>query len=448
MAGRLARARELLRRRLVRRGVTLTVAAFAAALAVPTAPAALTGLIQSTIQTAKLFAAAQSTNALLSPRIVALAEGVLKAMYWTRVKIVMMVLLVAGLGGAGATFWAAPRSVAEPPRAAAAARPKAADAEKADDAKKLVRNMAISRLNLKKVVLAMHGYADANKGSLPPPAVVGKDGKDRLSWRVLLLPYLGERDLYEQFKLSEPWDSPHNKKLLSKMPKVFAPPGVTTRQPHSTFYQIFVSPKPKVGNAPEAGWLPAAFIDGQQMRFPASFTDGLANTILIIEAGNAVPWTKPDDLPYPADKPLPKLGGMFRDVIQAAFANGDTHTLTKQYDEFNLRAVITSSGGEVMDFGKIEARSAAADCRRKNLELRQKLEDAQDRLRPLKEELDALHGRVRDTKGPPDADSRLEELKKENARLQKELEKMKAEVQNANDEIGRLLLKPAKKKAP
>ena len=43
--------------------------------------------------------------------------------------------------------------------------------------------------------------------------------------RVAILPYLGESEkaLYGQFELSEPWDSPNNKALLAKMPKVYAP---------------------------------------------------------------------------------------------------------------------------------------------------------------------------------------------------------------------------------
>jgi hypothetical protein len=38
-----------------------------------------------------------------------------------------------------------------------------------------------------------------------------------LSWRVKLLPYLEQDHLYRQFKLNEPWDSPHNQALLKEM---------------------------------------------------------------------------------------------------------------------------------------------------------------------------------------------------------------------------------------
>jgi hypothetical protein len=51
-----------------------------------------------------------------------------------------------------------------------------------------------------------------------------KSGQPLLSWRVAILPYLEEQSLYSQFKLDEPWDSPHNRPLLQKMPRIFRAP--------------------------------------------------------------------------------------------------------------------------------------------------------------------------------------------------------------------------------
>ena len=81
------------------------------------------------------------------------------------------------------------------------------------------RNRTNSTNNLKQIALALHNYADANRGKLPGD-VLDKTGKPLLSWRVLLLPYLEQNDLYKQFKLDEPWDSKNNRPLLEKMPKV------------------------------------------------------------------------------------------------------------------------------------------------------------------------------------------------------------------------------------
>lgn len=118
----------------------------------------------------------------------------------------------------------------------------AGDAE--EDPLKDATDRALVRRNLKALALAMHNY-HAAKGQFPPAAVTDRAGKPLLSWRVLLLPYLEGQNapsLYKEFRLNEPWDSPHNKKLLARMPAVFAPVAGKTRVPNSTFYQVFVGP--------------------------------------------------------------------------------------------------------------------------------------------------------------------------------------------------------------
>ncbi|HEY7153774.1 MAG TPA: sigma-70 family RNA polymerase sigma factor [Gemmataceae bacterium] len=463
VASRLARGRELLRRRLLRRGVTLPAAVFTAALSVPTSSAALTGMIQSTIQTAKIFSVGQSASAALSPHVAALVEGVLKAMYWTRVKIVMVVLLIAGLGGAGATFWGMPRSAAEPP-SESAPRAKAArgrDKEQPqEDVDKLARDMAQSRLNLRRLAQAMRVYAKEH-GHFPPPAIYGKDGKALLSWRVALLPYLDQNNLYKLFHLDEPWDSPHNRGLSeTTIVKVFAPVGKPEAPRFRTYYQVFVSPARETGKwkrvmqggdiSPidrnrfvlllDDGRVESAFVKGCKTRLSEHFLDGTVNTLLIVEAGNSVPWTKPEDLHYAADEPLPELGGLFRDVFHAAFTDGEVHTVTKKYDEKQLRAAITANGGEKLDWSKIEARNRSEDGkdaeakerRESNDTLWWRLTEARQRVQLLKEELTVRRERF----GGED-----------NTALQEELKKLQTEIERLNGEIRRWQ-KPASKKAP
>ena len=82
---------------------------------------------------------------------------------------------------------------------------------------------AQSMNNLKQFALAMHNYHDTN-GKFPAASSFDKDGKPLLSWRVHVLPYLEQAELYKQFHLDEPWDSEHNKKLIEKMPNVLASP--------------------------------------------------------------------------------------------------------------------------------------------------------------------------------------------------------------------------------
>ena len=181
------------------------------------------------------------------------------------------------------------------------------------------------------MAVAIHSYHDAN-GALPPHALYGKDGKPLLSWRVAILPYVEGEDLFRRFKLDEPWDSPHNLALLPEMPRIYAPfNGKQTPEPHTTYYQVFVGPG-------------AAFEGTEGKRLKGDFPDGTGSTILIVEAGEAVPWTRPEDLPYSPDRPLPPLGGIFPDCFQAAVADGSVRRFEKTISEQSLRAYITRNG--------------------------------------------------------------------------------------------------------
>lgn len=173
----------------------------------------------------------------------------------------------------------------------------------------------------------MHGYHDQH-GRLPPAVVYGEDRKPLLSWRVMLLPFLEQQELYGRFHLNEPWDSPHNRELLSEMPHVFRPyDGSSPPEPNTTFYQAFVGK----GTAFEDG----AFLRLQDLR------GGTSNTFLIVEAGRAVPWTKPEDIIYADDQPVPKLGGMFKDSFRVAFADCRVDSFPHDVSEASLRAGIT-----------------------------------------------------------------------------------------------------------
>jgi hypothetical protein len=186
--------------------------------------------------------------------------------------------------------------------------------------------------DLKKLAWAMHSYHDKHR-ALPPHAVFDRQGRPLLSWRVLLLPYLGQEDLYKQFKLDEPWDSSRNRLLLEKMPAVYLHPLRAARgEPFTTNCQVFVGKG-------------AAFEGERGLRIPRDFPDGTSQTILIVEAARAVPWTKPEDLPYAPDWPLPRLGGFFRgDGFYVACADGSPRYLLQETSEATLRALITRNG--------------------------------------------------------------------------------------------------------
>jgi hypothetical protein len=186
--------------------------------------------------------------------------------------------------------------------------------------------------NLKQIALAMHNYASTFDGRLPAQATFDKNGKPLLSWRVTILPYIDEQNLYNQFHLDEPWDSEHNKKLLAKMPKIYASPqDDKAMKAHTTYYQGFVGK--------------GAFFEGKKgLRMPQDFPDGTSNTFMIVEASKAVPWTKPEDIPYDPAKPLPKLGLPGAAGFLASLCDGSVRFCVK-ISEKTLRLVIERNDG-------------------------------------------------------------------------------------------------------
>jgi hypothetical protein len=184
----------------------------------------------------------------------------------------------------------------------------------------------------------MHNYHDTFK-KFPANAIYSQDGKPLLSWRVAILPFIEENALYNEFRLNEPWDSEHNKRLLDRMPKIYAPGGAVAAEPNSTFYQVFTGKD--------------TIFEGTNGLGIAAITDGTSNTILAVEAGKAVPWTKPDDVPYDAKDNLPKLGGLFKEGFHILMADGSVRFVRRDFDQQTLRLAITRNDGQVVDLDKL-----------------------------------------------------------------------------------------------
>ncbi|MBN9119140.1 MAG: DUF1559 domain-containing protein [Planctomycetes bacterium] len=194
--------------------------------------------------------------------------------------------------------------------------------------------------NLKQIGLAIHNYESAY-GHLPHD-IVDKTGKPLLSWRVQILPFIEQDNLYKQFKLDEPWDSANNKQWSQATIRVFVSPDAP------------LPPKPEYGLTCYRGVSGpgAAFESGKKLKF-TDFTDGLSNTVLVIETNELVPWAKPGDFPFDPKKPLPKItppGG--RDVFQVLMGDGSVRALSTSIAEKTLKAAFTRNGGEPVDLDK------------------------------------------------------------------------------------------------
>jgi hypothetical protein len=201
------------------------------------------------------------------------------------------------------------------------------------------KDLTASSNNLKQILLGVINSADTNNGNIPTD-ILDKNGKPLLSWRVAILPYIEQQQLYQKFKLDEPWDSENNKALIEKMPKTYAPVRVKAKA-GETFYQVFSGEG-------------ALFGPKNKPRYPASIPDGTSNTGMVFEAAEPVIWTKPADLPFDAKKALPKLGGLFDGDFHVGMCDGAVYLMKKNPDEKELRKLIMPADGEVIDLDKLK----------------------------------------------------------------------------------------------
>ena len=198
--------------------------------------------------------------------------------------------------------------------------------------------------NLKAIGMAMQNYA-ATYGCFPPAFVADKHGKPMHSWRVLILPYIEQADLYNQYRLDEPWNGPHNRALASRMPRVYCCPTEHGPDFSETSYAMLVGPH--------------AFSDGPSPRHIGNIKDGLSNTIMVAEcAGAGINWLDPRDLK--TDEMtfhVKALGGDARpgksDISSdhsgmafAVFCDGSVRPLSSSLNPKVLEALTTIDGGE------------------------------------------------------------------------------------------------------
>lgn len=187
---------------------------------------------------------------------------------------------------------------------------------------------------LKQIALAFHNFNTAYR-KFPASASTTREGSrgvnaselQPFSWRVAILPFIDEVELFEQYRFDEPWDSEANSKLLSRMPELYRSPTATADQPvgHAN-YQGIADGTGAIG-----------LEDGFRMH---DILDGLSNTLLVMETESSVPWTKPQDL-----SEVPEFADDA--VLRYALADGSVRTMDP-VDIEKLKAMITRDGGETV----------------------------------------------------------------------------------------------------
>lgn len=192
----------------------------------------------------------------------------------------------------------------------------------------------LSEFQLGRLAVAMATYENSN-GQFPGLANFDTDGNPLLSWRVHILPQLGLYDLYEQFRLDEPWDSTHNLPLADQMPRIFKSPnfGSINRTP---FLAI-------------AGDNTKFELDGTPAEWNYN-SDNLTASHVEVDASKAVVWTSPSDWYFDETDPLAGLGDASDDGFAVSILGGRSFTLTSDVDPDAFAEFVDDTDGLPLDY--------------------------------------------------------------------------------------------------
>lgn len=198
------------------------------------------------------------------------------------------------------------------------------------------RERLASIRNLEKIAAALNAYA-ADHGTYPAPAITDRRGKPLLSWRVLILPYLGEDDLYDQFNLSAAWDSDKNQTNTYRTPAVFRDPN-SQGWGSDTAYHLVTGTGTLFPSTGPLG--------------PKQVADGATKTLLVVEGRGASTWTEPVDIDAGATGGVINaasgvgLGGVSDGGMCVVTVDGRGHFLSEATPSMTVNALVTPRGGE------------------------------------------------------------------------------------------------------
>ena len=185
------------------------------------------------------------------------------------------------------------------------------------------------------IAIALHNYHEVY-GTFPPAYVADKNSKPMHSWRVLLLPMLEQKPLYDRYRFDEPWDSPHNRSLAREMPEVFRCPSAPAGS-RMTHYVAVVGPK--------------TMFPGQSGVRIRDIRDGAAGTLLIVEAPKEpVHWMKPGDIsPEQFLQQMAEAridGGLHRVGSHVVLADGSVRLLSADVGRDAIQRALTRNAND------------------------------------------------------------------------------------------------------
>lgn len=183
--------------------------------------------------------------------------------------------------------------------------------------------------------MAVVNYHDVN-GHYPPAYIADADGNPMHSWRVLILPYIEEHNLFDEYDFTKPWNSEANLRLAERMPAIYAlhgeyQPGVVT-----TNYLAVVGEN--------------TLWPGAAKRMTHEVTDKHSATIMLVEnVGQNVHWMEPRDLNYDTMSLQVNSPNGVSSKYQApavVLLDDSLRRLEDELTEDVFRALLTVNGGE------------------------------------------------------------------------------------------------------
>lgn len=201
---------------------------------------------------------------------------------------------------------------------------------------------SMCQYNLKQIGLGLQIYADIY-GCFPPAYIADADGKPMHSWRVLILPYIEQKPVYDLYDFSEPWDGPRNRLLAKQIPPCFQCPSDPPLPGTANTSYVAITGAETIW----AGDSAAGFDD---------ISDSTSNTLAVVEiASSGINWMEPRDLPFTALNlgVNPPQGAGVSSAhpgdAHAVFCDGHTTWLQSTTSVETLKALATKSGGEAID---------------------------------------------------------------------------------------------------
>lgn len=199
-----------------------------------------------------------------------------------------------------------------------------------DPARPTIRRMNCSE-NLEEIASAIRQYETSN-GFLPPPYVLSDDGIHLFGWRVLLLPYLGEKELFEQLDLTKPWNDPVNLKVGERMPMVFRCP---ESRHQSKWRNVGTMTSYVAVVGPQTAWPP------KNVRKLGDFDRDVRDILIVESVKHEIHWLSPGDPTVEEFLSSTNFDAPHGGLVNFVEIDGKTHVLSDNVSSEQIKEFLT-----------------------------------------------------------------------------------------------------------